>query len=1638
MIQDRQVHKQVGPDPGADHGAAKQDPQHGTSAAGFEGQGSGAPSALAAMGNTAVARLLDGAAAMRSGADLAPPAEADSWRHQAAIGLLPTNRNGATARLLKGGIVQRCGSVPCDCTEEEELHGLVHRAALHGMGSGADPGPPDGLLASIAGSGGGRPLPNEFRGQAERDFGATFSDVRVHTDAAASEAAEQISAYAFTVGNDVYFASGHYDPESRSGQRLLAHELTHVVQATPPPAASGPSWLSRPDSASERAAEMVAERFVSGTPFVVALAPATAAGLVQRGGPDAPAGTGPPTAAPADPAVADAIVKAVLEGDVGAAVRPLRSKSVAELKAVRSAVKPKINIELDAWFVQRIRRGDALAVASRALGFAASVVVPGAGALATATTALGSGAKPDGTAEEGIRLLWPAMPLINRLEVYDEGWREMEQAQIDVIRAASADERKTAGADDKAKLEVIYSKMDPKEEYQARCLIDSTPEGKYAAAEKVLQRAPGVFHDEEAAVFDSLIALPPAKRKDFFDKYSDQLRSLLFQGQYDLVKALCSGTEAQALVARLRLATEGKIDDMAAVQAVVERAVELLKERRQLKGSLAGGALPAEARKTAEARVEELKDLDTLLEQRGADGALKADSFLGLLAGARGDAGAFGADAKRLSDFATGAKAREFALDAAKQRILLSGGNVDAIRSAIMELHAPRPDSPAAGPAVPGPAAPVAALDADKQHEQDMALRAELLKDSAVNDVIRKLTGFERMLLDSAVKAGPFEETLGHLADALNEARWGEFFRLILVIARNDDWRAKYENTSSDPAGVYARVHGRQRDIMGAILNGHGKTMPLDTILAFSGDVDLLRDAFSELPEDQRGRLRLGASLATRPPTGPPTVAQSEALKEYKALEAQARASQTPVIGTFDAAGFQEVLKAVLGSEPTAAEMATDEGLFRAAELMYQQQRGRLGLNRGASADFTETDETMAAAGREFAARFEPLRPAQKLTAIEFSVLAALHDRFEHRTEEFAEASNAVGEMAGMIAATVAGLVVVAATGGIAAPGVVALAAAAGGTARVVTREMFGADYYKSLSDEGARDMLRGAIDGALAVVGASLAARGVEMMGLGGHALASTAARVGGQVAEQASMKLSQKVAAGAVEAALDGMFSGAVSEAFGTMTDARTWRRGIWQGLVQVGQAAIVAGLTGLASGGLVGGALPLLGAGTSALRNAIVGQSIENSIVRAGEKPLLDRARAAAKAGEVDKVNEALAKLEAHLTPDEAATLRRQLNSELRSTLGHPPGTAIATKEQEKLLAESATMDGPALKGEHRQAELDLVAKSEPQPSTVDGFVDEVDLGNEHTWRRHPDGTWCRFSKKSLCGTSIPNARAMSPEQLAKSHALDFELRRLGAEIAEARQLVDDYGRVVDKLVASPRPDGLVNLSALSKEEQEVLGQIFPKRDIESLSMFEVQKARGQAAAKPGEPRATLPDQGKVRGVAEQELENLLAAQDSTIRALGESNRPLYQKLRTASPTGRATIAVDARNPARLDPVSGQMVKMDQISGLAPISGELDVDHILPLTEIMELRGFRDLTWPDQVAIADDLFNLRAVDRAANRSRGNRSWREAWPERGKYTAEALQNAAALEDKARVHLQNLVDACSKNPGHAARLRLQ
>ncbi|MGV0107026.1 eCIS core domain-containing protein [Nostoc sp. DSM 114160] len=132
---------------------------------------------------------------------------------------LPEDEEELQMKSLDNRTLQR-EALPED-EEELQMKPMVQRQANAGMAATPD------LEASInQARGGGQSMADNIREPMEVAFGADFSGVKVHTDGQSDHLNRSIQARAFTTGQDVFFRSGEYNPGSRSGQELLAHELT--------------------------------------------------------------------------------------------------------------------------------------------------------------------------------------------------------------------------------------------------------------------------------------------------------------------------------------------------------------------------------------------------------------------------------------------------------------------------------------------------------------------------------------------------------------------------------------------------------------------------------------------------------------------------------------------------------------------------------------------------------------------------------------------------------------------------------------------------------------------------------------------------------------------------------------------------------------------------------------------------------------------------------------------------------------------------------------------------------------------------------------------------------------------------------------------------------------------------------------------------------------------------------------------------------------------------------------------------------------------------------------------------------------------------------------------------------------------
>jgi len=151
-------------------------------------------------------------------------------------------------------------------TQLQRTHGNQHVQRLVARTAGEE-NEMEGVAQAVDDRRGrGQSLTDRTRAQMEPALQQDLSGVRVHNDGAADQLSGQFNAKAFTTGQDVFFRQGAYDPGSSSGDKLLAHELTHVVQQgnSPTKLAGKKMNISQPGDAGEREADSVADTVASG------------------------------------------------------------------------------------------------------------------------------------------------------------------------------------------------------------------------------------------------------------------------------------------------------------------------------------------------------------------------------------------------------------------------------------------------------------------------------------------------------------------------------------------------------------------------------------------------------------------------------------------------------------------------------------------------------------------------------------------------------------------------------------------------------------------------------------------------------------------------------------------------------------------------------------------------------------------------------------------------------------------------------------------------------------------------------------------------------------------------------------------------------------------------------------------------------------------------------------------------------------------------------------------------------------------------------------------------------------------------------------------------------------------------------
>lgn len=215
------------------------------------------------IGNAAIARLLQ--------REVSPEEEEVQAKHDTSAGGAVAQREGATEveedELQAKHDASAPGRAQRDSAPEEEEEvqakhdgAVTQRAPEVGL-AGGDVS--SGLSERINSQrGGGSALDSSTKEHMEDTLGAPLDGVRVHVGTESDQLNHAITAKAFTTGNDVFVRSDQYSPGSSSTQRLLAHELTHVVQQRSMSGGEGGMSVGAADTSEEREADAVADTAV--------------------------------------------------------------------------------------------------------------------------------------------------------------------------------------------------------------------------------------------------------------------------------------------------------------------------------------------------------------------------------------------------------------------------------------------------------------------------------------------------------------------------------------------------------------------------------------------------------------------------------------------------------------------------------------------------------------------------------------------------------------------------------------------------------------------------------------------------------------------------------------------------------------------------------------------------------------------------------------------------------------------------------------------------------------------------------------------------------------------------------------------------------------------------------------------------------------------------------------------------------------------------------------------------------------------------------------------------------------------------------------------------------------------------------
>lgn len=1065
-------------------------------------------------------------------------------------------------------------------------------------------------------TGSGTPMPRNVQTKMEGAFGTDFSNVRVHEGSQATE----MGALAFTQGTDIHFAPGEYQPGSQRGQELLGHELTHVVQQSEGRVSQTRQTKGvglNDDSALEREADIMGAKAARGEPVGRSHTTSHAiCSVVQRQ--EAKSGGG--SANERAEAIKDAFHGSYLSEDEEKALDQIRGQSPAMITSIRRAYGIVKGRNLEQSFKRYCNERQA-------------------------TEALG--------------LLWSSMSLLDKLNTcIDEGflWNsENEAGMLGILRAASVRELQRARSN--PKIQALFAQsFNDDEMFEAQLIMAVGKHANAVRVHAVIQRikaSEGWLNDDESAVWDALLELTPDERRVLWTQRQDLFSFLSTDAEKKSLKRICTGTQAAALQERMRLATDGLGTDDGGVAKVAEKTGQSVNREQKLQSILKAGQeqqtpLTPERRAQLQNELAQLGGIQAnlLTPERGLFG-LKDDTFLGMLEGDVGDT--------QLHRYMQTMHIQPYEL--AKQQILdavsILGSDHDKIHQAFQNLPP--------------------------------ALRAKLRADSQVAMTLHfYLSSDARDKVDIFASDDEGAIAIENIRNAYDRIDTDEVAVIKLVAQLSPKHRQQF---AQDPLWEEIRTSDAFDDQERKLLETTMTTgkLPDDQALDYAlGDLvtttdphtgqeydhavggagmEMMEVYIGALSPDKRASYRMGYWLA-RSGRKPTSEQLSAALDAFMALEQR----MTARLGGDE---LQTAMDKLLGP-PTPQDLQTPMGRNLAAAIMAERIKDKQGTQGSLGDAFTETDETVDIASAQFMGLYQTLISKGDISAADLLQLGHLANEHDARYGEYVAAVDAVTNIAGTVAAVAAGIVVMALSGGTATPLVgTALAkwgvaaAVVGATAKVGVSELVGGQHYDATGREGGLDALTGAIDAAMAVIAANLAARFMQFTNLERATLSAKLTAESVSVGQNALKHVGQRALGGIAEGAIDGLISGVIGEVVLTLADKRTWDKGIWDALCDICAAALKGGLLGGTTGAVMNGAMEMAGGalqvrGGQRILSQISGHVSEGTIGRLGYKQFeaLKQLRTAIKRGDDAAEATAMDSLSGFLSKAEKTKVRDAL--------------------------------------------------------------------------------------------------------------------------------------------------------------------------------------------------------------------------------------------------------------------------------------------------------------------------------------------------------------------------------------------